>query len=108
MNNIQLTFLHFLLQTLGNHDFDYGVKTLLSFIEHIKCPVVVSNMNTSKEPLWPDNMQLVRSSVSVNVNGERIGFVGYIIQETSRYKECNAAGIHFFVNLLYWLDIPPN
>ena len=79
---------HFLyisfFKTLGNHDFDYGVKTLLSFLEHNECPVVVSNMNTSQEPLWPDNSLLVRSSLSVHVNGERIGFVGYIVQETTR------------------------
>jgi 5'-nucleotidase len=71
---------------LGNHDFDYGVETLLGFLDEIKCPVVVSNMNTSQEPLWPDATKLVQSSVIVNVNGERIGFVGYILLETSRYE----------------------
>jgi hypothetical protein len=43
-------------------------------------------MNTSQEPLWPDATKLVQSSVIVNVNGERIGFVGYILLETSRYE----------------------
>ena len=71
---------------MGNHDFDYGVKTLLGFLEEIKCPVVVSNMNTSKEPLWPNNAKLVRTSVIANVNGEKVGFVGYIVLETTRYK----------------------
>ena len=71
---------------MGNHDFDYGVKTLLGFLEEIKCPVVVSNMDTSKEPLWPDATQLVRTTVIVDVNGEKVGFVGYILLETSRYK----------------------
>ena len=72
---------------MGNHDFDYGVETLLSFLNQIKCPVVVSNMNTSQEPLWPDTTKLVRSSLIVDVNGERVGFVGYILLETSRYKK---------------------
>lgn len=60
------------------------MKRLLDFLEEIKCPVVVSNMNVSKEPLWPDNSQLVRSTLIVNVNGERVGFVGNIVPSTAR------------------------
>ena len=92
------------LQTLGNHDFDYGVKTLLGFLEEIKCPVVVSNMDTSKEPLWPDATQLVRTTVIVDVNGEKIGFVGYILPQTSRYKIIHTsiyAKISQLVNKMY-------
>ena len=51
----------------------------------MKSPVVVSNINTEQEPLWPDNKKLVRNTAVVNVGGERIGFVGYILLSTSRY-----------------------
>ena len=62
------------------------MKTLLgNFLEQINCPVVVSNMNTSEEPLWPSSEPLVRNNVIVHVNGEKVGFVGYILPETSRY-----------------------
>ncbi|XP_028411615.1 5'-nucleotidase-like [Dendronephthya gigantea] len=85
--NASLVFfnaLNYTAITLGNHDFDYGVKTLLRFLEQIKSPVVVSNINTNEEPLWPDDKKLVRNTTIVDVGGERVGFVGYITPYTTR------------------------
>lgn len=73
------------IQTLGNHDFDYGILDLINFIQGINPSVVVSNINTSQEPLWPSDQKLIKRTKIIDVGGEKIGIVGYTVEETSRY-----------------------
>ena len=71
-----------LQQTLGNHDFDDGVDNLVSFLSRLNFSVVVSNLNVSQEPKWPRSPPLVVKSKVINLGGERIGLVGYVLKDT--------------------------
>lgn len=76
-----------MLQTLGNHDFDYGIPDLLHFLEGTECAVVVSNINSSHEPSWPHSKQLVKKSQVFDLGGQKVGIVGYVITSTGRYDK---------------------
>lgn len=76
--------LNYTAVTLGNHDFDYGILDLINFIQGINPSVVVSNINTSQEPLWPSDQKLIKRTKIIDVGGEKIGIVGYTVEETSR------------------------
>jgi hypothetical protein len=67
-------------QTLGNHEFDDGIAGLVPFLNHIKAPVVVSNIDDSKE-LRLQN--LYRKSVVVEKGGKKIGIIGVLLTETN-------------------------
>ncbi|KAL5289321.1 hypothetical protein ACFFRR_009460 [Megaselia abdita] len=72
----------FLSQTLGNHEFDFGTKTLKSFIEKLKVPVVVSNLNLTEAPEI-ENLSNFRKSVVIPLSdGMRVGVVGYVLPDT--------------------------
>lgn len=67
------------VMSLGNHEFDDGLKGLFPFLENLKPKVVVCNINSSKVPRFSE---YVRPSVIVEVGGERIGVIGYLTPET--------------------------
>lgn len=67
------------VMSLGNHEFDDGLKGLFPFLENLKPKVVVCNINSSKVPRFSE---YVRPSVIVEVGGERIGIIGYLTPET--------------------------
>lgn len=67
------------VMSLGNHEFDDGLKGLFPFLENLKPKVVVCNINSSKIPRFSE---YVRPSVIVEVGGERIGVIGYLTPET--------------------------
>ena len=51
--NVTSTFLNILpadATTLGNHEFDRGVQEVVHFLEHLKSPVVVANLDDTEEP----------------------------------------------------------
>ena len=79
--SFSLIFLLF-LQTLGNHDFDDGVDNMVAFLKQLNFSVVVSNLNVSKEPKW--NPPLFTTTKVLNIGGEKIGLVGYVLQSTPR------------------------
>jgi 5'-nucleotidase len=66
--------------TLGNHEFDDGIAGLVPFLNHIKAPVVVSNIDDSKEPRLQN---LYRKSVVVEKGGKKIGIIGVLLTETN-------------------------
>lgn len=67
------------VMTLGNHEFDEGVRNLTSYLKAIKTPVVCSNLNLSAEqglvPVLP-------MSKVLTVEGRKIGIVGYLTPTT--------------------------
>lgn len=68
-------------QALGNHEFDYNVNGLLPFLNAINYPIAVSNLNISEDhPLWRTNA--LQRSVVFNLNGFKIGVIGYVLPET--------------------------
>lgn len=40
----------FMVQTLGNHEFDFGPSVLGTFVDQLNMPVLSSNLNVDMEP----------------------------------------------------------
>ncbi|KAL3272474.1 hypothetical protein HHI36_013954 [Cryptolaemus montrouzieri] len=71
--------------TLGNHEFDEGVEALKEFTKSLNCPIVTANINTAK-------LESVQKSTVLEVDGRKVGVVGYLTQETaylSNVRELN-------------------
>jgi len=68
------------LQTLGNHEFDDGIDTLVSYLDGIKnIPTVVSNLNTTAEPTLD---KYLLPSIVFTINSTKVGIVGYLTTDT--------------------------
>ncbi|XP_044258318.1 apyrase-like [Tribolium madens] len=66
--------------TLGNHEFDDGIAGLVPYLNHIKAPVVVCNIDDSNEPSYQN---LTRKSVIVEKDGKKIGIIGVLVSSTN-------------------------
>ncbi|PSN34309.1 Protein 5NUC, partial [Blattella germanica] len=66
--------------SLGNHEFDDGVKGLIPFINNATFPVLATNLDLSKEPdLRRPNL---KNSTIFTIDGEKIAVIGYVTPET--------------------------
>jgi len=65
--------------TLGNHEFDRGVQEVVYFLEHLKSPVVVANLDDTDEPSFQG---LYKKSIIVERSGRKIGLVGALVVAT--------------------------
>ncbi|CAH1248466.1 NT5E [Branchiostoma lanceolatum] len=63
----------------GNHDFDNGVAGLVLFLRNVSFPVLACNIDTSGEP---DLRGLILPSVVLDIGGEKVVIVGYILANT--------------------------
>jgi len=71
--------LNFDAMTLGNHEFDDGVKGLEPFLRNQTVPFVVSNLDIRHTP----NLHgLFSPSVVLQVGGKKVGLIGYLTPET--------------------------
>ncbi|KAK2577173.1 hypothetical protein KPH14_003330 [Odynerus spinipes] len=66
--------------SLGNHEFDDGVNGLIPFIESANFPILATNLDLSKEPGLKAT-KLANSTI-LEVNGTKIGVIGYLTPET--------------------------
>lgn len=67
-------------QSLGNHEFDEGTAILGKFLEEINFPVLCANIDVEKEnALKHANL---KSSHVFEVQGHKIGVIGYLTPET--------------------------
>jgi 5'-nucleotidase len=73
--------LQFILQSLGNHEFDEGSKNLEKFLKEIDFPVLAANLDLAKEPGLASASWLTPSIVK-EVKGRKIGIIGYLTPET--------------------------
>ncbi|XP_072052014.1 5'-nucleotidase-like [Amphiura filiformis] len=64
---------------IGNHEFDLGPEVLARFLRNVNFDVVSANVDVSNETSLQG---LFTKSVIKDVNGERIGIVGYTYRET--------------------------
>lgn len=71
--------LNFDAMTLGNHEFDDGVKGLVPFLKNQTVPFVVSNIDIQHTP---ELRGLYSPSVVLRVGDKRIGLIGYLTPET--------------------------
>ncbi|XP_050348019.1 uncharacterized protein LOC126771897 [Nymphalis io] len=68
-------------RSLGNHEFDNGVSGLTPFIRNLTCPVLAANLILNKEPSLESEHNLMKSVV-ININGTKVGVIGYLTPET--------------------------
>jgi 5'-nucleotidase len=66
---------------LGNHELDNGVSGLTPFIENLTCPVLAANLILTKVPELEAEQNLMKSVV-FNINGTKIGVIGYLTPDT--------------------------
>lgn len=64
---------------MGNHEFDHGIDGLIPFLEKIKAPIVVANIDDNKEPTMQGKY---KKSVIINKYGRKIGIIGVILKTT--------------------------
>jgi 5'-nucleotidase len=80
------------VMTLGNHEFDDGIDTLVSYLEGIKSiPTVVSNLNTTTEPNLD---KYLLPSIVFTINKTKVGIVGYLTTDTPSIS--NSGKVEFF------------
>nr|XP_034834351.1 uncharacterized protein LOC117990957 [Maniola hyperantus] len=67
--------------SLGNHEFDNGVSGLTPFIRNLSCPTLAANLILTSEPTLEAEKKIMKSVV-FNINGIKIGIIGYLTPET--------------------------
>lgn len=66
--------------TLGNHEFDDKMEGVVPFLENMKAPFVVANIDDSQEPSIQGKYQ---KSIIIEKGGRKIGIVGFILRTTN-------------------------
>lgn len=80
---ISFFFFFLTFQTLGNHEFDDGIGSLVSYLKGLKdIPTVIANINATAEP---DLNKLLLPSIVLTINNTKIGIVGYLTTDTPVY-----------------------
>ncbi|XP_030029332.2 uncharacterized protein LOC115446696 [Manduca sexta] len=69
------------IPSLGNHELDNGVSGLTPFIKNVTCPVLAANLDLSKEADLAAESNLM-NSVIFDINGTKIGIIGYLTPDT--------------------------
>lgn len=72
----KISVIRYLFQALGNHEFDDGIDGVTPYMQMLRAPIVLSNVNDTLEPTFQG---LYRKSVVVERNGKKIGIIGVII-----------------------------
>ena len=96
----RVTYVITLLQALGNHEFDNGPRGLHPFLQSVNFPVVSANIDASMEPLING---LFSPSVIKNIEGEKIGIIGFTSKET---PELATSGVDIFMFILVVVGSP--
>jgi 5'-nucleotidase len=69
-----------MLQSLGNHEFDDGVKGLVPFLNNATFPILATNLDLTKEPdLYNPNL---KNSVVFDLDGVKVAVIGYVTPDT--------------------------
>lgn len=90
-NEVQFNFIMFFrFQTIGNHEFDHGVGGCVPFMESLNSPIVITNVDDSKEPSFQNTY---KNSTIITKYGRKIGIIGVILQTTDHIA--NTEGLKF-------------
>ncbi|XP_055700810.1 apyrase [Phlebotomus papatasi] len=65
--------------TLGNHEFDHQVSGVVPFLETIKSPIVVANVDASEEPTFDGKFS---KTFVIDKYERKIGIIGVMLQTT--------------------------
>ncbi|XP_043280622.1 apyrase [Venturia canescens] len=77
--NVTATFMNMLphdVMTIGNHEFDNGIAGVVPFLQNVKAPVVVTNIDASDEPTFQG---LTKNSTIIVRDGRKIGVIGVVL-----------------------------
>lgn len=69
---------------LGNHDFDDGIDGVVPFIETLRSPVVLTNVDDTFEPSFQNKCQ---RSLIIERDGRTIGIIGIILKDVDRLAD---------------------
>lgn len=86
-----MNLMHYDAGTIGNHEFDYGMDVLESFVKEITFPIVCSNYDFSKTALAP----YVKPYLIVKKDGVKIGVVSTNINPRGLVASANCKGMKF-------------
>lgn len=75
-----MNLLGYQVMTVGNHEFDDGPQNLARFIGHLDFPVLGANIDAGQEPSLAG---LIQPYTILEVNGTKIGVVGFTTEDTS-------------------------
>lgn len=67
------------VQTLGNHEFDDSIEGIAPFLDVIKTPIVLANVDTANEPTLQGKFQ---NSTILQRGNRRIGIIGVLTRDT--------------------------
>ncbi|CAB3246164.1 unnamed protein product [Arctia plantaginis] len=68
---------------LGNHEFDNGLEGLLPYLEHLKAPMLGTNVNTIREPTMS---AYIKKHIIVKRRGRNIGIIGALLRKFTGSK----------------------
>ena len=77
---------------VGNHDFDDGRDGLLPFAQTVGFPLLAANLNVSA---FPEFDAWIDSATIIDVDGVKVGVIGYITKDRTLYASYNIANITF-------------
>lgn len=63
----------------GNHEFDRGVQEVVHFLEHLKSPVIVANLDDTDEPGLKGKY---KKSLIIERENRKIGLIGALVVAT--------------------------
>lgn len=69
------------MQSLGNHEFDEDIDGLVPFLNNAQFPILTANLDLSNQPKLQAAKNLHNSTI-LDVNGVKIGVIGYLTPET--------------------------
>ncbi|XP_063628749.1 apyrase-like isoform X2 [Cydia splendana] len=92
-DKVMSTFINMLpndAHTVGNHEFDDGVAGLVPYLKALKDPVVVANLDITREPSLQG---LFQPHVVLERRGRKIGIIGVTTPDTKDLS--NSEGVKF-------------
>ncbi|ETN67026.1 5' nucleotidase [Anopheles darlingi] len=72
--------------TVGNHEFDDGIAGVVPFLEALQSPVLLVNVDNSKEPTF----NKFQRSMVLERDGRRIGLIGVLLRATENMADTGA------------------
>lgn len=97
--NVTSHFLNLLpadAMTIGNHEFDHEIDGLVPFLETVKSPVLLANIDAASRKTLKNK---VRGGVIINKQGVRIGIIGIIFQKVKVKMLSILSNLFFFLDM---------
>jgi len=77
--------------SIGNHDFDKQISGLVPYLKEANYDFLAANLDRSSIP----GMEKCKNSVIKEINGHKIGIIGYIYSRTPTISSSNLTSLQF-------------